>query len=165
MTTEMDQIEGELRVDDLLDMMRQDRTAVRQQFGRASLCPDIPADLQELMGSEEFKKKCEERFDMLDEDKNGVLTADELFPVLVDISKESPMSITYEHCIRFMELFDDSKSGNLTRTEFYDFAKFMYLMMWMDSVRQEKEMNDIIDGELKIDELLDMMQHNKQVVR
>jgi Ca2+-binding EF-hand superfamily protein len=162
---QFDIIEGELRVDDLLDMMQQDRTQVRKQFGRASLCPDIPAELQEFMGSDEFKKKCEDRFDALDENKDGTLSADELYPVLIEISQETPMSITFEHCVRFMEMFDDSKSGNLTRTEFYEFAKFMYLMMWMDSVRQEKEMNDIVDGELKIDELLDMMQHNKHVVR
>jgi len=119
-------------------------------------------DLQELMGSDEFKKKCEERFDMLDHDKNGVLSAEELYPVLLEVSQESPLSITYEHCIRFMEIFDDSKSGNLTRKEFFEFAKFMYLLMWMEDVQQQ---NALLNDELKVDELLDMMQHNKGVVR
>jgi len=146
-------------------MMQQDRSQVKKQFGRASLCPDIPPELQEFMGSDEFKKNCEERFDKLDYNKDGSLSADELYPVLIEISQESPMSITFEHCVRFMEMFDDSKSGNLTRAEFFEFAKFMYLMMWMDSMRQQKEMEDIVDGELRIDELLDMMQNNKRVVR
>merc|ERR1719265_713878 len=125
MSEEMAIIEGELRVDDLLDMMQMDRTQVRKQFGRASLCPDIPVELQEFMGSDEFKKKCEDRFDALDANKDGTLSADELYPVLIEISQESPMSITFEHCVRFMEMFDDSKSGNMTRTDFFEFAKFM----------------------------------------
>lgn len=49
-------------------------------------------DLAELMASEEFKEQCDQKFDSLDEDKNGVLTVEELFPVIEEISADVAMA-------------------------------------------------------------------------
>merc|ERR1719478_88448 len=99
----------------------------------------MPPDLMVLMASDDFKTKCNEQFDALDEDKNGVLTVEELYPILDDISQEHPMAITLDHCKRFLKIFDDTNSGNLTRPEFFEFVKFMYLMQWLESVEPQKK--------------------------
>lgn len=127
------QEEAEMRIDELLDIMQEDKAEIKKQFGRASSCPDMPPYLMEMFASEDFQNLCNDKFDMLDVDRNCMLTAEELFPVIEEISKEQVHSVTFEHCVRFLAIFDEAKTGVLSRHEFFEFVKFLYLMQWLDS--------------------------------
>ena len=46
-----------------------------------------------------------------DSDGNGVLTPDELFPVIEQLMRRNPWAITMEHCVKFVDVFDASRTG------------------------------------------------------
>eukprot|EP00746_Dinoflagellata_sp_MGD_P162294 gnl/MRDRNA2_/MRDRNA2_89788_c0_seq1.p1 gnl/MRDRNA2_/MRDRNA2_89788_c0~~gnl/MRDRNA2_/MRDRNA2_89788_c0_seq1.p1 ORF type:complete len:1450 (+),score=368.34 gnl/MRDRNA2_/MRDRNA2_89788_c0_seq1:99-4448(+) len=124
--------ESDMRIHELLDIMQDDKAEIKRQFGRASLSPDLPSYLSEMFASEDFERLCNDRFSMLDVDDNGVLTAEELFPIIVELSAEQAHSVTFEHCVRFLKIFDEAKNGCLSQKEFFEFSKFVHLMQWLD---------------------------------
>jgi len=80
---------------------------------------------------------CNKQFDELDRDGNGVLTADELVPVIVEMCQEHPLDITMEHCQHLLEIFDEDKSGTIEKNEFLEFVRFIVVVTWL----QEQEGN------------------------
>merc|ERR1719460_886882 len=106
--------------------------------------------------------------DQVDQDRNGVLTPDELYPVVVDLSKEHPYSITLEHCHRFVQVWDEDGNGVITRDEMFEFCKFMFIyeVLANDSaLRQEMlALQDLEDGEIRAHEGIDQMRENKLLI-
>merc|ERR1719230_1308749 len=97
--------EGEVQIHEMLDMMHRDRKEVKKQIGRLSASPVVPEWIQQTFADEGFVRMCHEKFDALDLDRNGVLTPLEVFPVIEELSQQHPMAITYDHCIRFVDMF------------------------------------------------------------
>jgi len=151
----------ELRVHQLLDMIEADAEAVKKNFKRASLCPDMPGWMQEQLHSEEFVASCNEKYDALDVDGSGTLTADELFPVILEMSSAHPTSVTMDHCKRLIKIFDQEKTGVLSRKDFVDAVKFIWLQMWLEEQRLKQMIElDSLEAEWRITNLLDMWHHN-----
>jgi Ca2+-binding EF-hand superfamily protein len=48
--------------------------------------------------SEEFWKTAEERYRALDVDESGTIEAEELFPVIMELTDSEAWAITEEHC-------------------------------------------------------------------
>ena len=46
-----------------------------------------------------------------DADGNGVLTPDELFPVIEELMRKNPWAVTMEHCVKFAAIFDADGNG------------------------------------------------------
>lgn len=84
------------------------------------------------MLSKGFSDKCNNRFDVLDRDGNGKLTADELLPITLEIAAEHGKAVTYEHCRRLLAIFDTDADGVLSRVEFLEFVQFLHLMQVLD---------------------------------
>lgn len=153
--------EDELRVHQLLDMLEVDAAAVKKNFNRASMCPDIPVWMREQFAQDEFTTACNEKYDALDQDGNGMLSPDELYPVILELSGGHPMSVTIDHCKRLIKMFDEEKKGVLSRTEFADFVKFIWLQLWAEQQRLQQMMElDSLEAEWRITNLLDMWHHN-----
>merc|ERR1719478_526069 len=85
----------------------------------------MPDWLQDLVKSEGFADTCAEMFAKVDEDGNGCLTPDELFPIIEELVDEHPLSITLSHCVKFAEVFDANKDGVISKDEFNVFVKFI----------------------------------------
>merc|ERR1719199_1809429 len=64
-------------------------------------------------------------FDRCDKDKNGVLTPNELVPVVMELSQESESSITLDHCQAFIDIFNPDMKV-ITREKAIEFMKFMF---------------------------------------
>jgi Ca2+-binding EF-hand superfamily protein len=154
---ETEAIEGELRVHGMLDMVRQDKKAV----GRLSVNPMLPPWMLEQFADPSFQAQCEAHFDKLDRNKDGSLCAAEIVPVIVELSQEHPIAITEEHCKHFIEIFDASKTGVLSKSEFADFVKFIFMMQWAEQAEFE---NQALEGELRIHGMLDMVRQDKKAV-
>merc|ERR1719238_2132280 len=77
-----------------------------------------------------FESTCEELFKAIDDDGNGVLTPEELFPVISEMcATKSGLPaderfITLDHCIEFASMFDKNQDGVISISEFSDFVKF-----------------------------------------
>ena len=61
------------------------------------------------------QKDCEAHFDVLDYNQDGSLCAAEVHLVIVELSQEHPIAATEEHCKHFIEIFDASKTGKLSK--------------------------------------------------
>merc|ERR1719352_1733866 len=160
--------DGITRIDEMLDMMHNDRQELKKQVGRLSCSPVVPDFIQKMFQDEAFTNMCLEKFDLLDVDRNGVLAPHEVFPVILELSLEQPVSITYEHCARFVDMFDQDKNGVLSKSEFVDFVKFVWFMRWLESQEEQAvapEPAPVDDGITRIDQMLDMMHNDRQEIK
>ena len=115
------------RVEAMIAMVRDDNAWVEQAL------PQLPAAWQEYLVSDAFVDKAMAEFDALDADGNGVLSPDELAPVVVSMSQSEPWAITYEHCLRFASVFDADGNGTIERVEFLRFMQFLVVMQEMQA--------------------------------
>jgi hypothetical protein len=72
--------------------VRRDRAAIVANIGR------LPEHVRDHLTSDEFVTSCLEQFNDLDTDGNGVLTPDELFPVIEELMGFSPWALSLDHC-------------------------------------------------------------------
>jgi Ca2+-binding EF-hand superfamily protein len=111
------------------------------------LIPSLPKWLQKLFSNKEFDELCNGKFEMYDKNNLGMLTSEEVFPLLVDLTTEQPISLTMEHCTRFVEIFDKDNSGTIDKREFRDFLRFSLAMAYLEArgTGGEDEGEEIVD--------------------
>ena len=91
----------------------------------------IPDKLASSLEGPEFTKHCEEWFGDLDADKNGVLSAEELFPVIEHLLREEEIEVTKEHCTEFTEAFDENGDGVIQHDEFESYCRFQVIALYL----------------------------------
>jgi len=57
-----------------------------------------PQEIRDFLRSEDFWAAAEERYRALDVDKSGSIEADELFPVIMELTDSQAWAITENHC-------------------------------------------------------------------
>ena len=57
-----------------------------------------PREIQEFLQSEDFWATAAERYRELDVDNSGSIEADELFPVIMELTDSQAWAITESHC-------------------------------------------------------------------
>jgi hypothetical protein len=134
---ELDTLEAEWRITNLLDMWHHNMRGLKGRWGTVCNSPDVPAWLKETLQDSAMTEMCQKQFDTLDVDGNGVLDANELLPVIVELMHENPVNITKEHCQHLLEIFDEDQSGTIERAEFLEFVRFIVVVTWL----QEQEGN------------------------
>ena len=98
--------------------------------------------------SDEFVDSAMEKFDGLDADSNEKL-ADELVPVIAELSQGQPWDIDGKHCTEFAEIFDADRNGFIDRREFVQFVQFLVVMSFM---REEPGGEEQQDGLAPVEE-------------
>lgn len=123
-------------------MMERGKGAIEQIMAM----PMLPDELGALLNDPYFEDTCHDRFLSLDDDASGVLTADELWPAVLQLAQEhdwASQSVGPEHCTRFMKIFDDDGNGELDEPEFAAFARFVLVMAFLESQHaSEMEMDE-----------------------
>merc|ERR1719456_1014492 len=112
------QIEEEERVYDSLDELNKSRAMV------AKVMDKLPGWVTEMINGTDFAEHCADMFTKIDADGNGVLDVQELYPLIVELLNEHPMSVTEMHCQEFVEMFDSTDRGVIGKDDFKDFVKF-----------------------------------------
>merc|ERR1719482_2228604 len=127
------QIEDEERVYDELEQLSKSRQMV------AKVMDKLPGWVTEMINGPDFTEHCAEMFTRIDADGNGVLDAQELYPLIVELLNEHPISVTEMHCQEFVEMFDNTGRGVIGKDDFKDFVKFTlaYEAMLMDPELRE----------------------------
>ena len=91
----------------------------------------LPAKLKASVEGPEFTKHCEEWFGELDADKNGVLSAEELFPVIEHFLQDEEIEVTKSHVEEFTEVFDENGDGVISRDEFESYCRFQVIALYL----------------------------------
>lgn len=159
MSDHADTVVGKRRVQELLKLLEEDRTAIHK------VIPLLPPDVYQHLTSADFVEHCHQSFADLDKDKNGVLDPRELFPVVVALSQASSSSVDMEQCKRFTAIFDIHGDGVIRKDEFLDFTQFLNIMSYLHSEEGQVRVAEglVIMGDSKqIDELIDMLGRQRQ---
>jgi hypothetical protein len=119
------------------DVGRQDRLELKSQADMHCGNPTIPAFIHASLHDQKFISMCLGRFDALDVNGKHALAVTETFSLILELSLEQPVSVTYDDCIRFLDIFDPENEGVLRRCEFLCFLKFVWFMRWLDCRKQE----------------------------
>jgi len=154
--------DSERRIENLLKELHNDRAVVHK------VVPYMPEEVFEYLNSQEFIMACREKFIELDKDCSGNLEPAELFPVIVELSLAHIDGVDYEHCKRFCQIFDIHGDGVIRKDEFLDFARFLCIMSYLREHEGEDfvgEATSIYHGDKKIQDLLDLLEHDRHQVR
>ena len=81
--------------------------------------------------SESFARACGEEFERVDTDRNGVLTPDEIYPLIASLAGVNDMSVTLQQCREFASIFGEEGSGIVTRLEFVAFCRTILVMQYL----------------------------------
>jgi len=113
------------QIEDLLAQLKENKREV------ARVMPYLPEDLQDELLSKRFAHKCIDRFNKLDKDGNGSLDHTELFTVVLEMAGTHQYALDLEQCQRFTAIFDDEKTGVISKLEFVNFARFLMIMSFL----------------------------------
>merc|ERR1719502_1803805 len=78
-----------------------------------------------------------DQFDALDADGNGVLSPEELAPVVAGVANSQPYDVTYAQCKKFADVFDKDGNGTIERIEFLAFTQFVMVMRFIEAEEAE----------------------------
>ena len=123
---EEEQLEDCDLVEAMLRALKEDSQYTQKEM--ANLEPRIYGQIV----SESFSRGCGEDFDAVDIDRNGVLTPDEIYPLIADLAQVNEMSVTLQQCREFAAIFGkDGGSGIVTRLEFVEFCRTILVMQYL----------------------------------
>jgi len=83
---------AQMELDEILEMVRRDVSIVKKIEARA------PPEVQEFLRSAAFWNDVQDRYTRLDVDKSGTIDANELYPIIVELTDSEPWAVTEEHC-------------------------------------------------------------------
>ena len=145
-----------MELDDIIEMVRRDVSIVKKIESRA------PAEVKDFLNSEAFWSDVQDRYQRLDVDGNGQIDANELYPIIVELTDSEPWAVTEEHCQRFMRIFDTDGDGNIDLNEFCDLLRFCVLMTTVDgSTKEEDEGVATVQlAKQQVDEVIKCVEHD-----
>jgi len=115
------------RIDELIHTMKTQRHNIHK------VIPYLPDSLRDDLLSDHFTVECLQFFADLDKDGNGSLEPDELYPMVLALSNSNQQALCMEQCTRFTSIFDDAKTGVISKSEFVNFSRFLVSMGFLES--------------------------------
>jgi len=87
--------------------------------------------VRQVINGAQFAAVANERFDECDTTQRGFLTPAELGPLLEEIAKGLPFEMHASHVEEFLGVFDLDKNGMISRDEFLNFTKVIFVHVAM----------------------------------
>jgi len=132
------------RVDDMIQALREDKKNIK------TVLPFLPMELRDELVSEHFTLECLKYFTELDKDGNGSLDPEELFPVILSMSDAHHLSLDREQCKQFTAVFDDEKTGVISKEEFVRFSRFMLIIGYLESKEGQAVIRQVAESEADV---------------
>ncbi|KAH8057416.1 Ca2-binding protein [Aureococcus anophagefferens] len=86
----------------------------------------LPQELLDYLESDAFEEECWARYDALDADGNGTLSADELIPVVAELAgARDELSVSVARCETLVRTFDRGDKGAVDRAEFATLCRYV----------------------------------------
>ena len=105
----------------IIETVKQDKEAVDE------FLPQLPQEVLDDLNSAEFAAGSDAKFAEIDQDGNAS-SIEELFPVVEELFQGYSWALTLQHCVEFTSIFDEDGSGQISRSEFLTFCKFLAVM-------------------------------------
>jgi len=121
----MQVLEDSMKIDSLIGMLQTNRRNLHKVIAY------LPDSLREELFSERLRVTCVERFSELDVDRDGVLDARELYPVIISLAGAHSLALDLDQCDRFTSIFDDEENGVISRNEFVNLSRFLMVMAFL----------------------------------
>jgi Ca2+-binding EF-hand superfamily protein len=107
-----------------IDAFMADRSFIEANLSR------FPVEVMMALTNEEFQNECEAKFDALDVDGDGVLTPDELYPVVEGLLKSQVSAqqwtpISQGDCEKLARALDTDGDGVISNFEFQQFCQVL----------------------------------------
>ena len=131
--------------------------------------PSLPRELSEWLHSPAFESHALNKYYEIDVDGDGVLTADEMQPLVESMCGEAARGrggggdacITIEHCERFVALFDTDGDGVISRDEFAGFLRFAMVMSTVAMAEDEAQARARAAG--AVDDMLVALRRDREL--
>jgi len=114
-------------IEDLLAGLKRDKKELKKVYAY------LPEEFRDELLSKRFAANCNARFKELDADNSGCLDPLELFPIIIDMTKAHHLSLDFDQCKRFTSIFDDEKTGVISKGEFVNFARFLMVLSYLQT--------------------------------
>eukprot|EP00929_Paragymnodinium_shiwhaense_P104960 TRINITY_DN697_c0_g1_i1.p1 TRINITY_DN697_c0_g1~~TRINITY_DN697_c0_g1_i1.p1 ORF type:complete len:1471 (+),score=501.24 TRINITY_DN697_c0_g1_i1:97-4413(+) len=147
------------KFDEFIQKLEADREAIMD------IVPYLPADMVDVLCSDEFLDECEAKFFDLDTDKSGGLDPVELIPVVATFCTARNMVIDVDKSSRFMTVFDRNGDGVIKEDEFIDFCQFLVVMTFLTGQVPEEGAGQIepVDSSVgKVSSLMDILKKGRK---
>eukprot|EP00441_Pelagodinium_beii_P037531 CAMPEP_0197628060 /NCGR_PEP_ID=MMETSP1338-20131121/6484_1 /TAXON_ID=43686 ORGANISM="Pelagodinium beii, Strain RCC1491" /NCGR_SAMPLE_ID=MMETSP1338 /ASSEMBLY_ACC=CAM_ASM_000754 /LENGTH=494 /DNA_ID=CAMNT_0043198943 /DNA_START=46 /DNA_END=1530 /DNA_ORIENTATION=+ len=125
----------------------------------------LPQQVRDTLLSKSFAERCLAEFDALDSDRSQNLEIKMLHPVLVVLGMAERLHVTVEQCKKFTHLIG-SNGASVRRAEMVNFSQFMLALCYLDTTTGQVAADNacIVLGERRVEELLSMLEKDKQAV-
>ena len=97
----------------------------------------LPHAIKLKLTSQEFADECQEKFMDLDTDGNGVLTPDELFPIVGDLLGTYAWGVTPQQCQTLAQVLDLDGDGVISADEFLSYCQVVAFTSFVENMGQE----------------------------
>jgi hypothetical protein len=122
----------------VIQTMREHKKEVEQLQGLHALDDWV----QNVISSAEFEAVAQDRFEICDTTKRGALTVDELTPVLQEIASGLPFEMRKKHVDEFLNVFDMDHNGMISREEFLNFAKVIFVHVALGQKKKKESVKE-----------------------
>lgn len=113
---------------EMLSRLKESKEHVAETLAR------LDDEISQHLDSDDFVRACLDRFDELDVDQNGYLTAEELVPVIVQLADvRGDICVTEEQCRDLIEIFDDESKGAIDRDDFVSLSQFTLIRSYLEA--------------------------------
>merc|ERR1712096_432130 len=118
---------GHEKITELITALKAGQESLR------NIIPFLPQTLIDELSSPAFIEQCMQDFNVLDTSGRGVLGPSELLPLILSLTEAHHYSLTAEHCMYFIDVFDVDGNQVICSEEFVNLVRFMLVMSFMDT--------------------------------
>jgi hypothetical protein len=132
------------QIEDLIKLLERDWHEMKK------VIPYLTDQIRDYLLSEHFTLDCLHRFVELDTDCSGSLDPSQVLPIIADMTDAHIHALDQTQCARFVAIFDEAKTGVISKQEFVNFARFLMVMSFLQTN----------DGQLTLEKLA-ISRHSK----
>merc|ERR1719247_1578313 len=113
---------------------------------------DSPTGKQEMSEGLQILQSAKEIDDLIEvcnKDRNGSLDPLELYPVILNLTAAHRYALDIDQCTKFTAVFDDEKTGVISKTAFVEFARFFIVMSFLKTEDGKKTLAAAAAGPLE----------------
>eukprot|EP00927_Polykrikos_kofoidii_P065110 TRINITY_DN60901_c0_g1_i1.p1 TRINITY_DN60901_c0_g1~~TRINITY_DN60901_c0_g1_i1.p1 ORF type:complete len:1083 (-),score=182.58 TRINITY_DN60901_c0_g1_i1:343-3591(-) len=124
--------------------------------------PFIPDELRELLICDDFAGECTSQFRALDTKGSGVLSPEDLIPLIEQLASAKTQNIRPQQVQRFVSMFDANEDGLISEGEFSTLMQFVIITAYLESDEGKATLEAAKMEEKHYNDFLKMIEEDKE---